>query len=61
MSHFVENQHMESKQKMIIRCRQRALAQNVSAVITTAIIGLKHAHVHQTHTIFSLESFGFAN
>ena len=39
---------------------QGALARNVSNNSNT-ILDLEHAHVCQTHTIFSLESFGFAN
>lgn len=35
---------------------QGALARSASAIIITAILDLE-----QTHTIFSLESFGFAN
>lgn len=46
----------EDAQQML----QGALARNVSNNSNT-ILDLEHAHVCQTHTIFSLESFGFAN
>lgn len=42
----------EDDQQML----QGALARSASAIIITAILDLE-----QTHTIFSLESFGFAN
>ena len=42
----------EDDQQML----QGAVTRSVSAIIITAILDLE-----QTHTIFSLESFGFAN
>lgn len=36
-------------------------AQNVSAIVITAVTDLERARVCRTDTIFSLESFGFAN